>query len=193
MLRAIIVVVALAAAPAAAQSSNASSGRVGGTRILELSPDGLTLAQIDSRNVHLWDLLRGVERVRLHARFPVDSAAFSPDGATLVAIASDTVRLWRVADGAERTDWRSGTYANAAAFSPDGRSLAVAHGALISIWDLEAGRETLLRDPQDVKAASLLFSLDGAQLVVGGADRTVRVWDLKTRVLRRVFGGPPPY
>jgi WD40 repeat protein len=188
---AVAALLVILAAPAGAQSPSASSGREGGARVLQLSPDGFSLAQVDNHVIHIWDVAHGKERSKVKSGdAPIDAIMFSPDSSVLLAISSTTVRLWDAATGAERPDLGSGRHASAAAFSPDGGQMALTHGASTSVWELAARREAIiLRDPQGIEATSVIFSLDGQTLIVGGADKSVRLWDYKTGRLTQVLGG----
>lgn len=182
------------AMPGGAQSPTAANGREGGARTLTLSPDGLSLAQVDAKTIHVWDVLHGREKAKLKTGdAPVDGVMFSPDSRVLLAISSITVRLWDVESGAERPDLGSGRRASAAAFSPDGTLLALTHGGSTSVWDLAARRQLVLRDPQGIEATSVIFTLDAQTLIVGGGDKSARLWDLKTQRLRKVLGGGQGY
>jgi WD40 repeat protein len=104
---------------------------------------------------------------------------FSPDGRIAVSVALDGRLIARDAlNGAEISAVYIGPAASVA-FSPDNRTVAV--GLLagpIALVDVETGVETGRLTGHSDYVTTLQFTPDGAQLVSGGLDRTVRVWDI---------------
>lgn len=85
--------------------------------------------------------------------------------------------------------------ANSLAFSPDGKTLAVGSGEPsrsgdITLWDMASGK--LVKNFADHHIDSVLaldFTPDGKLLASGGADKAVRVTDLSTGKVVKVFEG----
>ncbi|OJI96314.1 hypothetical protein ASPVEDRAFT_35689 [Aspergillus versicolor CBS 583.65] len=112
----------------------------------------------------------------------VDCVCFHPNSAYIFTGSSDhTVRMWAVTTGnAVRMFTGHTGNITALACSRDGRTLASAddHGSIL-LWDLGPGR-LLKRMRGHGKGGiwSLSWSVESNVLVSGGADGTVRVWDV---------------
>lgn len=112
----------------------------------------------------------------------VDCVCFHPNSAYVFTGSSDrTVRMWAVTTGnAVRMFTGHTGNVTALACSRDGKILASAddHGSII-LWDLAPGR--LLKRMRGHGRGgiwSLSWSVESTVLVSGGADGTVRVWDV---------------
>ncbi len=122
-----------------------------------------------------------------HYRRPVPTFAlrFSPDGQLLYSAGVHEVLVWDAATGKlVRRIAGLPQRIHALRFSPDGRTLAVAGGApgeygeirLIQLSD--ESLRTLV--PWEDVVLDVAFSHDGAKLVAGGADNSVRGYDVAT-------------
>ena len=183
-------------------TSSAPGGSLGYPRIrsLAFSPgDSLLAAGLRGGKVNLWNLNTGTLEV-LSSDLPegpdlvVTSVAFSPDGSMLAAGFGDAQRgvlkRWDLGTGTSASwSWATG-YVLSVAFSPDGRTLAAALSSgggsdanTIKLMDLETtGIQTLSGHRNHI--SEMAFSRDGTTLVSGGADGTVRVWNLETGIFR---------
>ncbi|MBN8628250.1 MAG: protein kinase [Planctomycetes bacterium] len=158
------------------------------------------------RTARLWDVHTGAELKRFEGHnWWVWSAQFAPAAAgeaeTRIVTASQdgTALVWDIATGEASPPFRGHDGPIfAAAFSPDGRRVATA-GAdkRILLWDpakLEPfDFEALANDREPKKPVfealsghtssvrSIAFSADGARLVSGAHDNTVRLWDVASR------------
>jgi hypothetical protein len=138
---------------------------------------------------------------------PVTGVAFSADGQTLASAARDgTVRLWDVGSGQMRRRLGGDRVPLAAPeFEPDPHALVGRrHTRLARLWPLPEGkvlaarargRSIRLWTPADGRAFKTLRGHAGTVtclaagpaarlLASGGADRTVRLWGLPTRLAR---------
>jgi WD40 repeat protein/serine/threonine protein kinase len=163
------------------------------------SPDGKTLfsllahgpaGEIES-TVRAYDAATGKPLNEPGHSGPVWSVAPSPDGTRLAAGSDDgTVRVWDLATGKQlHSIFRPGP-AYSVAFSPDGKTLA-AHwnngpGVL---YDAVSGVEvrTLAGDFAAFPGRQMPFSPDGTLLAAAGSDGLVRVWEVSSGTLRRMF------
>lgn len=183
------------------KSKGEEQNRSGAVRLLSggrlaLSPDGKTLAMVDTsswRRILLWNPATGRKKGRLEleqGRGSVGALAVSPDGKLLAAggYSPDdrlAVRLWDLDAGKMIREIRTEEgYIDAVAFSPDGKKLAglVPLGD-VYLWETATGKELhcLKRDkPMGTWAGhgfyGFAFSPDGKTLAAGGAN--AYVWDV---------------
>jgi WD40 repeat protein/energy-coupling factor transporter ATP-binding protein EcfA2 len=167
---------------------------------LALSPDGGTLAAVDTRGLtYLWDARSGrrLGRPLGTPKLFLDVAAFSPDGRLLAtggAAQNGGLLLWDVASrrvvrrlpiGSDRSDANN---IEDAAFSPDGRVLAVAtvSGGL-SLWNPASGARLGPGLHPHRQMPSLAFAPDGATLYTSGLEGRTMIWDVARRRRRRSF------
>ncbi|GAA0402018.1 hypothetical protein Acor_60520 [Acrocarpospora corrugata] len=141
--------------------------RAGAVRDLALSPDGNWLAAAgDDEVVRVWDLA-------LTRRLGGEPAGAAPEA---VAGAPPCRPATVKASATRRTE-----LATATATSPDGRQFATATAGAICLWDARTRKR--LREPltgHTGQVNTLVYSPDGAELVSGGDDHTIRWWSTAT-------------
>src|SRR5579883_3098593 len=165
---------------------------------LAFSPDGKILASCGyDRLIKLWDMTAKKElNVLKDHSDSVYGVAFSPDGRLLASAAADrAVKVWDVATGrrlytlGESTDW-----VYAVAWSPDGRHLAGAGvDKSIRVWQAsaEGGRIVQSVFAHEAPVLRLAFTSDGSTLYSLSEDRTLKAWDAKQMVERKVYERQP--
>jgi WD40 repeat protein/tRNA A-37 threonylcarbamoyl transferase component Bud32 len=149
------------------------------------SPDGQWIASGGhDGQVRIWNAATGRERFSFpahanHLRW----VSFSPNGRRLATASWDeTAKVWCL-DPQRGASSVSLLYTlphdsgvSYVSFSPDGERIATASKEL-KLWDAASGREL-----QTLEGRScVVFSPDGQCLAYGGPDRTVRIWDSRSR------------
>jgi WD40 repeat protein len=105
------------------------------------------------------------------------------------ASADTTVKLWDLASGNELATFQDGRLlGQSVAFSPDGELLATGGAGKLVLWEvatrkrlavlMEERSAQMLAHLGEVRA--LAFSADGHTLASASADRTVKLWDVRS-------------
>lgn len=116
---------------------------------------------------------------------PVFALRFSPDGQSIFTSGVHEVLVWDTATGKlQRRIPGMPQRIHSLRFSPDGQTLAVAGGAPgeygeIRLLALSNGAARVLPAWEDV-VLDVAFSPDGRQIIAGGADNSVRAYDLES-------------
>jgi WD40 repeat protein len=169
---------------------------------LAFSPNGATLASGGGdKFVRLWDSATGQLRRSLAGHQDwICTLAFSPDGKILASGSCDwgfhrghdwprpagrgpehcEWRLWDVASGRlQRTVTEPGRLLSLA-FAPDGKSLACGIGKEVRRYPLASEAPIQVVTSHDADVTSIVFTPDGAAVLSGSHDQTVKRTNLET-------------
>jgi len=152
---------------------------VGEVRSAAYAPDGRTLAIADVNVVHICDTTAGKETQFLR-QSGVNVLAFSDSGSR-IAMGGDkgVARILEVASGKELDHRILRGPITAIVVMPDGRVVA-AESDRFYVWtpEVEAGVQRFATGQKSIE--SLAIAASGKHVHTGGADGTVKVWDLQT-------------
>ncbi|CCK68050.1 chromatin modification protein KNAG_0A03700 [Huiozyma naganishii CBS 8797] len=113
----------------------------------------------------------------------VDTVSFHPNGCYVFTGSSDkTCRMWDISTGdSVRYFWVHTAPILSTVVTPDGRWLCTgSDDGLINLWDIGTGKRIKqMRGHGKNAVHSLTLNKEGNVLLSGGADHSVRVWDLK--------------
>jgi WD40 repeat protein/tRNA A-37 threonylcarbamoyl transferase component Bud32 len=153
---------------------------------LAFSPDGTLLASSSAdQTIRLWDTKTWTEIATLRGHEDeVYSLAFSADGRHMITGDKDgSVRLWQI-PLVKRPLPESilPEPCNNFAMSPDSRRLATAGDDYI-LWDLGTGEKLATLTELHGYQGGCDFSPDGRQLLAGGRNGKIRIWDFERNSL----------
>ena len=177
-----------------------STGRVGETTNVALSPDGKMIVSTNKEDgtVILWDSTTEAEILRIEGSAEylgsgTNRVAFSPDGKMLAAVGVSGVTVWDIAEQRPIGEPFETGFVSGLAFSPDGKTLALSNVDEIELWDVTTSqpvgrslthpREKKISTPFETEVLSLAFSPDGQTLASGSQNKTIALWDVATQQL----------
>ncbi len=196
---------AATAAKAAADKARTSS--VPELMSLAFSPDGQQLAGLDgSEQVFTWAVTtgRGIGKAVVSAAgkgaslsWPGSEGCITTGDKASVLVPDPAKAAWKLEKTLGSGDGKSPITdrVNALDLAPDGRTLAVGSGEPsrsgdISLWDLTSGKLTARYDERHLDTVHALdFSPDGKLLASGGADKAVRITELSSGKMVKLFEG----
>ena len=159
-----------------------------GSELIEITIDeswANVAAAGDDGRIGVWELTHGESPrfVKAHAG-RVRAIALSRDGALLASAAEDGIKIWKTANfGSEspRKSLQASGPTNALVFAGS-EVIAGAEDGSITEWNVTTGykRELVRAQKPTLEVFALAVDPDGKRLASGGADRILRVYDLKT-------------
>ena len=154
---------------------------------LALSPDGAKLAVLDAaKKVHVWNLAAATKPEKTIAVPPTTvDIALNVAGQHLAVATGAEVRVYDVALGKEIEVFRDHTgpvervsFLDAKTLVTAGKDNAARLLTIGVVGAIDVGSAT----------AALHFNAAGTQMATGGADKTLRIWDLAKKTVIRTLG-----
>jgi WD40 repeat protein len=153
------------------------------TNYVAYSPDGKHLAAAsEDKTAVIWDIESGQQVAQLEGHTDaLEGVIFSPDGKFLATASDDeTARLWTIEGQPAFTFTNHTNGLRDLAFSPDGTKLATAGDTTARVWDVQNGQPIITFTSHTDWVYGVAFNRDGTRLATTGADKTIRIWNIKS-------------
>ncbi len=165
------------------------SGHTNAVNSVAIADNKTIISGSTDRTIRLWNLETGKLIRTLSGNLTVNGVVASPDSQTFLNSGTDkTVKLWRTHSGdLLRTFSGFSAMIRAVAIDPDGQRFATASiDRRIRIVELLSGDEIGTLTGHTDYVTAVAFSPDRSTLVSsgGGADRTLRIWQLPDKRTR---------
>ena len=145
------------------------------------STDGKLLATGDNNGqINVWNL----QNSRTVAHLQADSNAvyavqFSPNNQILAGAGYEgNVKLWKVPNWRSHGTLPSNGTVSDISFSPDSGTLATTGYEAVNLWTVDIGENIATLTGHTDWVRTTIFAPDGSTLISGGADGTLRIWDV---------------
>ncbi len=152
------------------------------------SPDGKTLAGGSHGTVKIWETSTWTEVLIIpYVSTSLRSMTYSPDGKIIATSGLDSsVSLWDPVSGKKIKKINIDGFGWFVEFSPDGKYLATGGNPDVKVIEMSSGKVILtlkgyIYDPMNTAnndTFTAVFSPNGLNLITGGADRTIRIWEI---------------
>ena len=154
------------------------------------------LPSISGHVVQMRDVTTGEKRRTVSVQTQrVANIVYAPDGNTIATARKqdNTVYLWDTATGKSKGPLeRIGRGSvQSFIFAPDGKMIATAGGwtdNFVQLWDAQTGVHKTTFTGHTKQVNSVAYSSDGKIIASGGADGTVRLWEVTTGKQKVVLG-----
>ena len=154
------------------------------------------LPSISGHVVQMRDVTTGEKRTTVSVQTQrVANIVYAPDGNTIATARKqdNTVYLWDTATGKSKgTLERIGKGSvQSFVYTPDGNTIATAGGSeenVVQLWDAQTGAHKKTFTGHTKRVNSVAYSSDGKIIASGGADGTVRLWEIATGKQKVVLG-----
>ena len=165
------------------------SGQTGTVHALAIAPDQQSiLAGSDDLQVRQWRLSDGTLLWETETRAEVAAIAFSADSRRALLFSNATGELVDLASGSVLRAFQAHARPGSVAWHPNGNHFVASGGTLmgtdadtVRVWNATTGEMEWEGSGHLGTVHAAAFSEDGAHVITGAADGTVRIWHRPTR------------
>lgn len=166
---------------------------------VEFTPDGQSLVTVcreDSKPlIQFWQLSSGKPSLTLNHSNVVSCISITKDGTRLASAGvGGRIRIWELPSGKLLHDIvnEEKNHITNIEFNPSGALVAATGDWVSTVWETKTARLRLeLRGNEDWINA-IGFSPDGAEIMAGSSDATIRLWNAGNGQLLRILDRRPP-
>lgn len=162
------------------QAAKTLAGHTAAVTALRFTADNAKLISASAdKSVRVWQVGDGAPAGRIDLPLPVQALAIAGNGQVVTGGGDNLMRVWNMPAGPARSLAALPAAVTAMAVSPDRKlvALALADGS-IQLQDSSSWQVAKTLAGHAGAVNSVRFQAGGARLVSGGADKTLRVWDV---------------